>query len=304
MPWTERGSIQGPEGPEGPEGPAGADGGTTPHNTRHATGGVDPLAPADIGAAAASHTHAAGDVNSGTLGIARIPTGTTSTTVSLGDHTHDSRYYTETEVDTALSGKANSSHTHAAADVNSGTLDIARVPTGTTSTTVSLGNHNHSGVYANASHTHAAADVASGTLDIARVPTGTSGTTVALGNHTHTAPDTNTYETWNAAPRTQSVSGTTANIDVGAAGDIQVTLTNSPTLTPTNGANGRLCVVECLASGAQRVPVWASSVKLTDGITALSLTIPTGRVGVFLIRCSTITGSTVYELTSAYLRAA
>ena len=27
-------------------------------------------------------------------------------------HTHDDRYYTETEVDTALSGKANASHTH------------------------------------------------------------------------------------------------------------------------------------------------------------------------------------------------
>ena len=27
-------------------------------------------------------------------------------------HTHDDRYYTETEVDTALSGKANTSHMH------------------------------------------------------------------------------------------------------------------------------------------------------------------------------------------------
>lgn len=265
MAWTEVGSILGPEGPEGPEGPqgaTGADGGTTPHNTRHATGGDDPLTPAGIGAAAASHTHAAADVNSGTLGIARVPTGTTSSTVSLGDHIHDTRYYTESEVDTSLSGKANTSHTHAAADVTSGTLDIARVPTGT------------------------------------------SGTTVSLGNHTHTAPDTAVYETWNFTPRTQAVSATTANVDVGAAGDLQVTLTNSPTLTPTNGSNGRTCIVECLASGAQYVATLASSVKLTDGITTLVLTIPSGRVGVFLIRCSTITGSAVYELAAAYLRAA
>jgi hypothetical protein len=34
-------------------------------------------------------------------------------------------------------------HTHAAADVSSGTFDIARIPTGTTGTTVALGNHNH-----------------------------------------------------------------------------------------------------------------------------------------------------------------
>jgi hypothetical protein len=39
-------------------------------------------------AASATHTHAASDINSGTLSIDRIPTGTTSTTVSLGDHTH------------------------------------------------------------------------------------------------------------------------------------------------------------------------------------------------------------------------
>jgi hypothetical protein len=36
----------------------------------------------------ATHTHAAADITSGTLAIARIPTGTTSTTVALGNHTH------------------------------------------------------------------------------------------------------------------------------------------------------------------------------------------------------------------------
>ena len=46
------------------------------------------LAPADIGAAASSHTHAASAIVSGTLNIARIPTGTGSTQVALGNHTH------------------------------------------------------------------------------------------------------------------------------------------------------------------------------------------------------------------------
>lgn len=58
-------------------------------------------------------------------------------------HNHDSRYYTETETDTLLAGKANSSHTHATADVTSGTFNIARIPTGTSGTTVALGNHSH-----------------------------------------------------------------------------------------------------------------------------------------------------------------
>jgi len=40
----------------------------------------------------------------------------------------------------ALADKANVSHTHSASDVASGTLDIARIPTGTSSSTVCIGN--------------------------------------------------------------------------------------------------------------------------------------------------------------------
>lgn len=47
----------------------------------------------------------------------------------------------------ALDGKAATSHNHAATQITSGTLDIARIPTGTTGTTVALGNHLHTGVY-------------------------------------------------------------------------------------------------------------------------------------------------------------
>lgn len=50
-------------------------------------------------------------------------------------HTHDDRYYTESEVDGKLNGKANSSHTHAAADITSvnasaitGTIAAANLP--------------------------------------------------------------------------------------------------------------------------------------------------------------------------------
>ena len=45
------------------------------------------------------------------------------------------------------------SHTHSASDITSGTLALARIPTGTTSSTVALGNHTHSN-YASSSHTH------------------------------------------------------------------------------------------------------------------------------------------------------
>lgn len=59
-----------------------------------------------------AHTHFASDITTGTFAIGRIPTGTNSTTVALGNHTHDDRYFTEIEMGTLLSGKANSVHTH------------------------------------------------------------------------------------------------------------------------------------------------------------------------------------------------
>jgi hypothetical protein len=57
---------------------------------------------------------------------------------SNAGHTHDDRYYTETEIDSKLSGKAASSHKHAAADITSvnasaitGTIAAANLPSGT-----------------------------------------------------------------------------------------------------------------------------------------------------------------------------
>lgn len=47
----------------------------------------------------------------------------------------------------ALDGKAATTHNHDAGAVTTGTFAIARIPTGTTSTTVALGNHLHTGVY-------------------------------------------------------------------------------------------------------------------------------------------------------------
>lgn len=44
-------------------------------------------------------------------------------------HTHDDRYYTESETNNLLAGKANTSHTHSAANITSGTLALDRIPT-------------------------------------------------------------------------------------------------------------------------------------------------------------------------------
>jgi hypothetical protein len=103
-----------------PQTPSGGGSGGTPaaHASSHATGGSDAITPASIGAAAASHTHAVADV---------------------------------TGLQSALDGKqavgsyANATHQHSAAGITSGTLAIDRIPTGTTGTTVALGNHTHTG---------------------------------------------------------------------------------------------------------------------------------------------------------------
>lgn len=57
---------------------------------------------------------------------------------SAEGHTHDDRYYTESEINTKLNDKANSSHTHGNSDITgidgskitTGTIDLARLPQG------------------------------------------------------------------------------------------------------------------------------------------------------------------------------
>lgn len=124
------------------------------------------------------HAHAGADITSGTVNIARIPTGTTGSTVPFGN---DSRF---------SDARTPTSHVHAGADITSGTVPIAAIPTGTTGSTVPFGNDaRFSDARTPTSHVHSGADITSGTVPIAQIPTGTSGTTVALGNHVHAAAD-------------------------------------------------------------------------------------------------------------------
>ncbi|HNH38644.1 MAG TPA: hypothetical protein PK912_09375, partial [Microthrixaceae bacterium] len=85
--------------------------------------------PGDIGAATASHSHAASAITSGTIDIARIPTGTTSTTVPLGNDARFSDARTPTAHKTSHQSGGSDELTLAQSQVTNLTTDLAaKVP--------------------------------------------------------------------------------------------------------------------------------------------------------------------------------
>ena len=170
-------------------------------------------------------------VGNNTYRVASVPAagrgdeyGTTNT-VARGDHIHDSRYYTKTQMDGQLAQLASinhthteyalAGHTHSANDITSGsfspsvipTLDASKIGSGTfaaaripnlDASKIASGvlavaripnldaSKIASGVLALARiPSLPASQITSGQFSISRIPTGTSGSTVALGNHLH-----------------------------------------------------------------------------------------------------------------------
>lgn len=58
---------------------------------------------------------------------------------AAGSHNHDSRYYTESQMNTKLASKADSSHTHSASDINSGILSVSSGGTGNSTGYITAG---------------------------------------------------------------------------------------------------------------------------------------------------------------------
>lgn len=76
--------------------------------------------------AEATHTHAASNITSGTLAIGRIPTGTSSSTVALGDHTHS-------DYQPTLVSGTNIKTVNSQSLLGSGDLAISQLPSVTSS---------------------------------------------------------------------------------------------------------------------------------------------------------------------------
>ena len=103
--------IQGIQGIQGPKGDKGDTGATGPQGLKGDTGATGPQGPkGDTGPQGIQGPK--GDKGDTPDSVAWNNVSGKPSTYTPSSHTHDDRYYTESEIDTKLSGKANSSHTH------------------------------------------------------------------------------------------------------------------------------------------------------------------------------------------------
>lgn len=233
------------------------------------------------------HKHSASDLSSGIIGINFLPVGTSEGTVAAGDHDHDEKYLqtdaiihlnshflsrnnphnvTKSQVglgnvdntsdvdkpislavQLALNAKSDSTHTHSAGDIDSGTLSASRVPnldaskitSGTFSdaripllsaskidsgvlhadripslpaTKINSGTFSESRI-----PSLSASKIGSGTISFQRLPTGTGSSQVAVGNHKHGPNLESTLLVWSHKTNNTNVSfrvapGTTHNV--------------------------------------------------------------------------------------------
>lgn len=139
--WTSRGTWE-------------LTGNVAGHAASHAAGGSDAITPASIGAAAVSHTHTASAITdfataassaapvqsvAGKSGVVSLSVADVSGAVSTSDsRLSDAR--TPTTHAAAHAAGGSDALALAASQITTGALDIARIPTGSTSSTVCVGN--------------------------------------------------------------------------------------------------------------------------------------------------------------------
>jgi len=210
--------------------------------------------------AAASHAHAASDITSGTVDVARLPVGTTSGTVAAGDHTHATYTLSAVVPSTAP----------AAGQVlagNSGGTAYAPVTVSGSGATISLastGVMTISGIantsLANSSVTVTAGTGLSGGGAVAlggsvslSVSYGTTAGTVAAGDHTHTG-------VYAAASHTHAAADVTSGtFDAARIPDL------SATYAAASHAHGNITSAGAIGSTANLPVITTTSGVLTVG---------------------------------------
>lgn len=298
----------------------------------------------------------ASKITSGLIDFLRIPTGSTSTTVSVGNHHHDTVYvpvsalgnpngaatldssgripieqmptsltsvtsvngYTglvvlssadvgalSTTTRGALNGVASLDSAGLvpggqipslpASKIASGLLDFARIPVGSTSTTVSIGNHEHA--YVPLSEKGAALGVATldstGKVPLVQIPTGDTSATVAIGSHNHDSA-------YIPVGEKGAINGI-ASLD----GDGKVPLAQLPSSLGVASVNGYTGVVTLTSTDVAAIPMAqkgaASGVATLDGSTLVPFAqLPTGNTATTVAKGGHIHG-TVKAFSSLYI---
>ena len=126
-------------------------------------------------------------VDGGSLSVGSAEKLTTARTIELTGDVTGSAVFDGSVNATITTTVADDCHNHSASTITSGTLALARIPTGTTSTTVALGNHTHSS-YVNQ---NAFSNITIGSTTIAADSTTDTVTLVAGDNVTLTPDATN-----------------------------------------------------------------------------------------------------------------
>lgn len=156
-----------------------------------------PVLPATMPPSA--HNHDASNINTGELNNARIPLQLRNNTLVWHMRISGRTAYTGShfQMDIGTTEQAFAIHQDGRMWVNqhpvltaAGQIVFARLPVGTTATTVAQGNHTHTPAQVGLGNvpnvnTQNAANINAGTLPFARLPVGTGASQVAAGNHSH-----------------------------------------------------------------------------------------------------------------------
>lgn len=312
----------------------------------HAQSDITGLATSLAGKADSSHSHATADVTgldtalsgkqatsekgqangyasldgSGDVPIGQLPTGTSGTTVALGNDARftDARTPTAhshaqsdvTGLSTALGAKQDTSAKGQAsgyASLDSGTkVPIAQLPTGTSSTTVAIGNDARlSDARTPTAHTHAQADV----TGLSTALSGKQDTSAKGAASGYASLDAATKLPVAQMPvvlsaiRSGSFASSYTPDAAGAGNIIDVTATGNLTINaPTNPVNGQLLRLAVLASGALRT-VTFSGVAVSTGLTVGPYSVPQDQVLLAVLTYSTLRTTPAWVLTACTVSA-
>lgn len=235
-------------------------------------------------------------------------------TYTPSSHTHDDRYYTESEIDSKLSGKANSSHTHTKSEVGLGNVDntadsakSVKYATNAGSASKVNGHTINSDVPTNAKFTdttYSSKAAASGGTDVSLVTTGEK----AIWNAKTSNIGTITGIKMNGASK-----GTSGVVDLGTVltggkqsttstadgGSNVYTFSDGSTITVKNGSKGSTGATGKNGSNGTNgtSAVWFTGTAVTGTSTsAISVSVSGSKTGDMYLNTST---ANVYRASAA-----